>query len=62
MYFDPGSRFECMQPITVRIPKKDVKNDCSFYEIRVTREKETSTPATARPNDARLAFENLFKK
>jgi hypothetical protein len=61
-YFDPGSRFECMQPITVRIVRKDARNDCPLYEIRVTREKETSTPATARPNDARQAFENLFKK
>ena len=62
MYFDPSSRFECMQPITVRVPRKDVRNDCTFYSIRVTREKETSTPASARPNDARQAFENLFKK
>jgi hypothetical protein len=62
MYFDPSSRFECMQPITVRVARKDVRNDCTFYSIRVTREKETSTPASARPNDARQAFENLFKK
>jgi hypothetical protein len=62
MYFDPGSRFECMQPVTERIGKKDARNDCAFYEIRVTREKETSTPASLRPNDARQAFENLFKK
>lgn len=62
MYFDPGSRFECMQPIKERISRKDVCNDCSFYEIRVTREKETSTPAALRPSDARQAFENLFKK
>ena len=61
-YFDPGSRFECMQPVKVRIAKKDARNDCELYEIRVTREKETSTPATLRPNDARAAFENLFKK
>lgn len=61
-YFDPGSRFECMQPIAVRVAKKDARNECTFYEIRVTREKETSTPATLRPNDARQAFENLFKK
>jgi hypothetical protein len=61
-YFDPGSRFECMQPIPVRIPRKDARNDCQLYEMRVTREKETSTPAVARPNDARQAFENLFKK
>jgi predicted RNA-binding Zn-ribbon protein involved in translation (DUF1610 family) len=61
-YFDPGSRFECMQLITVRIPRKDERNECNLYEMRVTREKETSTPATLRPNDARQAFENLFKK
>ena len=61
-YFDPGSRFECMQPIPKRIERKDARNDCTFYEIRVTREKETSTPASLRPNDARQAFENLFKK
>jgi hypothetical protein len=62
MYFDPGSRFECMQPVPERVPKKDVRNNCTFYEIRVTREKETSTPASLKPNDARQAFENLFKK
>ena len=61
-YFDPGSRFECMQPVKERIAKKDARNDCSLYEIRVTREKETSTPAALKPNDARAAFENLFKK
>jgi len=61
-YFDPGSRFECMQPVKIRIAKKDARNDCELFEIRVTREKETSTPASLRPNDARAAFENLFKK
>jgi predicted RNA-binding Zn-ribbon protein involved in translation (DUF1610 family) len=61
-YFDPGSRFECMQPVKERIPKKDMRNNCELFEIRVTREKETSTPASLRPNDARQAFENLFKK
>src|SRR6266436_3106986 len=62
MYFDPGSRFECMQPVKERVAKKDERNNCTFYEIRVTREKETSTPASLKPNDARQAFENLFKK
>jgi len=61
-YFDPGSRFECMQPIKERIAKKDTRNDCTLYEIRVTHEKETSTPASLKPNNARAAFENLFKK
>jgi hypothetical protein len=62
MYFDPGSRFECMQPVKERVAKKDTRNECPSYEIRVTREKETSTPASVRPATAREAFDNLFKK
>jgi NAD-dependent SIR2 family protein deacetylase len=62
IHFDPGARFECTQPIPERIAKKDARNDCTFYEIRVTREKETSTPASQRPSTARQAFDNLFKK
>ena len=61
-FFDTGSRFECMQRVPKRIEKKDVRNDCTFYELRVAREKEPSTPASLRPSDARQAFENLFKK
>jgi predicted RNA-binding Zn-ribbon protein involved in translation (DUF1610 family) len=60
-YFDPTSRFECTQPIPERIPRKDTRNNCQFYSMRVTMEKETSTKA-AQVNDARTAFENLFKK
>lgn len=71
-HFDTGKQFECTQPIPERIAKKDAKNDCTFFEFRVTVEKDTSpvTYATnasvaapvARPNDARQAFEDLFKK
>jgi hypothetical protein len=74
VHFDTGKQFECTQPIPERIAKKDAKNDCKFFEFRMTVEKDTSpvTYATnapvaaampaARPNDARQAFENLFKK
>lgn len=61
-YFDPSSRFECTQPIAERIPRKDARNECAFYSLRVRVEKETSTPSPVRANDARKAFENLFKK
>jgi hypothetical protein len=61
-YFDTSARFECTQPIPARIPRKDVENQCTFYSISVRVEKQTSTPASARPQDARQAFENLFKK
>jgi hypothetical protein len=71
VHFDTGKQFECTQPITERIAKKDGKNDCTFFEFRVTVEKDTSpvnyaagAPAAAAPrtNDARKAFEDLFKK
>jgi len=72
VHFDTGRQFECTQPIPERITKKDAKNDCSFFEFRVTVEKDTSpisyapkSPAAApaaRPSDARKAFEDLFKK
>jgi hypothetical protein len=51
-----------MQAIPIRIARKDQRNDCNLYSISVRVEKETSTPATQRPNDARQAFEALFKK
>ena len=73
VHFDTGARFECTQPIPERIPKKDARNNCTFFEFRMTVEKDTapsapaaspSAPAanTARPSDARKAFEDLFKK
>ena len=60
-HFDPSSRFECNQPVPERISPKDKRNDCSFYSIRVMLEKETTSKGTARPNDARAAFDSLFK-
>ena len=59
-HFDPASRFECGQPIPERVAKKDAANKCTFYAMKVMVEKETST--AMRANDARKAFENLFKK
>jgi hypothetical protein len=56
--FDPGSRFECMQPIPARVSPKNAKNACTFYEPRTTVERETTAP---RQNDARKAFDDLFK-
>ena len=71
LYFDTGARFECMQPIPERIPKKDKRNKCTFYVFRTTVEKDTapSAPASSasptvgpRPDSARRAFDDLFKK
>jgi hypothetical protein len=56
--FDPGARFECMQPIPARVSPKNERNMCTFFSARTTVERETTTP---RVNDARKAFDDLFK-
>jgi len=73
-FFDTGAQFECTQPVPERISPKDARNSCTFYEFRMTIEKDTapttySQPTQAapeappsRPLDARQAFDNLFKK
>jgi predicted RNA-binding Zn-ribbon protein involved in translation (DUF1610 family) len=74
-FFDSGAQFECTQPVPARVTPKDAKNDCTFYEFRMTVEKDTAptsymqpaqvpveAPNPSRPLDARQAFENLFKK
>jgi predicted RNA-binding Zn-ribbon protein involved in translation (DUF1610 family) len=58
-FFDTAARFECTQPIPARVPKKDAQNHCTFYLLRTTIERETST---SKPLDARQAFENLFRR
>ena len=58
---DPASRFECSQPITERISPKDVQNDCRYFEGRTTVEKMTTT-GSQKPENARDAFDDLFKK
>lgn len=68
-HFDTSARFECTQSIPERITKKDVRNNCEFFMIRTSIERETrdsgggsgKTPSVT-PSDARSAFDNLFKK
>src|SRR3954453_19418207 len=62
-HFDPASRFECRQTISQRVIPQDTANNCTAYLIKQAVERETgSSPVSGRVNDARQAFENLFKK
>jgi hypothetical protein len=58
-YFDPGARFQCRKPITVKIVNKNARNTCELFEPRTVVERETSSGP---PTDARQAFAKLFKK
>ena len=56
--FDPGARYECMQPITSRVTPKDAFTTCQHFEARSTVERETGS---AKQTTARSAFDDLFK-
>jgi hypothetical protein len=60
-HFDPSARYECRQNIPVRITRKDAANQCQWFAGKMTVERETSSGG-ARADDARRAFDNLFKK
>jgi hypothetical protein len=76
-HFEPSTRFQCLKPIPVRIPVKDKANECSLFTPRVTVARDgtagtSAPPPSAAPNagppaprnadDARSAFDKLFKK
>ena len=60
-HFDPASRFECRQLVPERMAKKDAANTCTAFLLKTSFERETTTSGN-RADDARKAFENLFKK
>lgn len=72
-HFDTGAQFECTQAIVERISKKDLRTSCSFFVARTSIERETRdsggssspkepTTRISDAQDARSAFDNLFKK
>jgi hypothetical protein len=77
-YFEPSTRFQCTKAIPERIPYKDAANQCTFFRARVTVARDSAPPSSVsgRPggggrsdvvgpksaSDARIAFDNLFKK
>jgi hypothetical protein len=74
-HFEPSTRFQCLKPIPVRIAVKDKSNQCTLFSPRVTVAREGTAngpsippaapvgpPAPRNPEDARNAFDRLFKK
>lgn len=73
--FDSSTRFQCVKPIPARIAIKDQANTCELFSPRVTVARDAlpsgAVPkasdngviqAPRSPNDARAAFDSLFKK
>ena len=73
-HFEPSTRFQCLKPVAARIPVKDAANECELFKSRVTVARDATAsgptasssrqqmPAPRTPNDARAAFDSLFKK
>jgi hypothetical protein len=73
-YFEPSTRFQCLKPVPVRIAAKDQANDCTLFKPRVTVARDAAAPPPAsngasmngpaprNADDARSAFDSLFKK
>lgn len=74
-HFEPSTRFQCVKPIPARIPIKDQANECELFSPRVTVARDGARPTTTArpagtvaanpprtPQDARAAFDSLFKK
>ncbi len=76
-HMDSSARFQCLQPVPERIPYKDRANECTFFSPRITVARDTAAPVAPKPaglplvaapnvprkvQDARTAFDNLFKK
>jgi hypothetical protein len=59
-FFNTSSRYECTKPIPTRISPKDSRNECSFFTAAVFVERTFEANVT--PQDARKAFDALFKK
>jgi hypothetical protein len=75
-HFEPSTRFQCLKPIPARIAAKDQANECESFKARVTVARDApasggapqgivaannaSAPRSA--DDARAAFDSLFKK
>ncbi len=60
-HFDTAARFECTQPIAERIASKSRANQCTFYSPARSFDLAGSR-AVDTPDDARAAFDRLFKK
>lgn len=61
--FDTSTRWECREAIPARVAPKDQKNDCAFFAAKIVRDLSADKGGRINnPDDARKAFEALFKK
>ncbi|MDX1582668.1 MAG: hypothetical protein R3338_03630 [Thermoanaerobaculia bacterium] len=61
--FDTSARWECREErIPERVSPKDARNECTFFAPKIVRDLNADKARAQTPDDARAAFEALFKK
>ena len=55
-YFDPGGHFQCSKPVPEAVPDKRARNECGFFELRSTFERDVTLVGS------RTRLDDLFKK
>jgi hypothetical protein len=61
--FDTSSRWECRETIPARVAPKDQRNECALFAPKIVRDLAADKGVRIEaPDDARKAFEALFKK
>ena len=62
-HFDTGARWECRAEIPARVSSKDRRNECELFAAKIVRDLAADKPrGPSTPDDARKAFDALFKK
>ena len=62
-FFDTTTLWECRENIPVRVAGKHAKNECTFFQPKIVKDLSADKPRQPQtPDDARKAFEALFKK
>ena len=61
-FFDTTTLWECRENIPVRVASKHARNECALFQPKIVRDLAADKQKTLSPDDARKAFDALFKK
>jgi hypothetical protein len=62
-FFDTTTTWECRENIPARVAGKHARNECTFFQAKVVKDLVADKGRQAQtPDDARKAFDALFKK
>ena len=61
-FFDTTTLWECRAEIPARVAGKHARNECTFFQPKVVKDLAADKGKIQTPDDARKAFDALFKK